>query len=98
MFLDGVNAIILEKLQKLPLLIVCPALITMSLLSLCLYWRLEYRVEDKDNFYKAGVTGTVKVKDASSQPLKAEVLLKKFTPSDSGELGTEVSNLVFNTN
>lgn len=55
-------------------------------------------MEDKDNFYKAGVTGTVKVKDASSQPLKAEVLLKKFTPSDSGELGTEVSNLVFNTN
>jgi len=54
-------------------------------------------VEDKDNFYKAGVTGTVKVRDAS-QPLKAEVLLKSFTPGDSGELGTEVSNFVFNTN
>jgi hypothetical protein len=58
---------------------------------------LEYRVEDKENLYKAGVSGTVKVKDKSQQ-LKAEVSLKSFTPADSGELGTEVSNLVFNTN
>lgn len=97
MFLDGINAIILEKLQELSLLVVCPALITMPLLSVCLYWRLEYRVEDKDNVYKAGVSGTVKVRD-ESQPLKAEVSFKKFTPADNGELGTEVSNLVFNTN
>jgi hypothetical protein len=54
-------------------------------------------VEEKDNFYKAGISGTVKVKD-KSQPLKAEVSLKSFTPADSGELGTEVSNLVFSTN
>jgi len=54
-------------------------------------------VEDKDNFYKAGVSGTVKVRDAS-QPLKAEVSLKSFTLADSGEFGNEVSNLVFNTN
>ena len=96
MFLDGINTIIVAKLQKLPLLIVCPALITMSLPIVCLYWRVEYRVEDKDNFYKAGVTGTVKVRD-TSQPLKAELLLKRFTLADSGELGAEVSNLVLNT-
>jgi len=54
-------------------------------------------VEEKDNFYKAGVSGTVKVRDAS-QPLKAEVSFKTFKPADSGELGTEVSNLFFNTN
>lgn len=53
-------------------------------------------MEDKDNFYKAGVTGTVKVRD-TSQPLKAELLLKRFTLADSGELGAEVSNLVLNT-
>lgn len=54
-------------------------------------------MEDKDKFYKAGVSGTVKVRDVS-QPLKAEVSFKSFTPADNGELGTEVSNLVFNTN
>lgn len=54
-------------------------------------------MEDKDNFYKAGVSGTVKVRDAT-QPLKAEVSFKRFTPADSGELGTQVSNLVFITN
>ena len=97
MFLDGLNAIILEKLKKLPLLIVCPALITMSSLSVCLYWRLDYRAENKDNVYKTGVTGSLKVRD-ESQLLKADVLLKSFTPANSGELGTEVSNLVFNTN
>jgi hypothetical protein len=54
-------------------------------------------VEDKDNFYKAAISGTVKVKE-KSQPLKAEVSFNSFTPDDSGELGTEVRNLVFNTN
>jgi hypothetical protein len=54
-------------------------------------------VEDKENSYKAGISGTVKVRDAS-QPLKAEVSFKRFTPAESGEIGTEVSNVIFITN
>ncbi|PNF29921.1 hypothetical protein B7P43_G07271 [Cryptotermes secundus] len=55
--------------------------------------RLDYRVEDKENSYKAGVSGTVKVKE-TSQPLKAEVSFNKFTLPENGELGAEAS-LVF---
>lgn len=53
-------------------------------------------MEDKENSYKAGVSGTVKVRD-TSQPLKAEVSFKRFTPAESGELGAEVSNTIFIT-
>jgi len=52
--------------------------------------RLEHSVEDKDNVYKTGVSGTVKVRD-KSQALKAEVSFKRFTPADGGELGTQQS-------
>jgi hypothetical protein len=51
-------------------------------------------VEDKENLYKAGVSGTVKVKD-TSQPLKAEVSFNRFTLAENGELGTEVSEIAF---
>jgi hypothetical protein len=51
-------------------------------------------VEDKENSYKAGVSGTVKVKD-TSQPLKAEVSFNKFTQSENRELGAEVSEITF---
>jgi hypothetical protein len=54
-------------------------------------------VEDKDNSYKAGVSGNLRVRD-TSQPLKAEVSFKTFSSADSGELGTEVSKLFFITN
>lgn len=49
-------------------------------------------MEDKENSYKAAVSGTVKVKE-TSQPLKAEVSFNKFTPSENGELGAEVSEI-----
>jgi hypothetical protein len=51
-------------------------------------------VEDKDNSYKAGVSGTVKVKE-TSQPLKAEVSFNRFTLAENRELGTEVSEITF---
>lgn len=51
-------------------------------------------MEDKENSYKAGVSGTVKVRDAS-QPLKAEVSFNRFTPTENGELGAEVSEIIF---
>lgn len=51
-------------------------------------------MEEKGNSYRAGVSGTVKVKDLS-QPLKAEVLFNRLTPAENGELGAEVSAIIF---
>ncbi|PSN46736.1 Apolipophorin [Blattella germanica] len=51
--------------------------------------KLEFHVEDKENTYKAGVSGNVQVR-SQSQPLKADVFFNKFNPTDNGELGAEV--------
>lgn len=51
-------------------------------------------MEDKENSYKAGISGTVKVRE-SPQPLKAEVSFIRFTPAESGAIGAEVSEIIF---
>ncbi|KAJ9587837.1 hypothetical protein L9F63_018709, partial [Diploptera punctata] len=50
--------------------------------------RLEYHVEDKDNLYKAGVSGNVKVRNQNQQ-LKADVYFIKFTLAENGEVGAK---------
>ena len=51
---------------------------------------MEYHVDEKENSYKAGVSGNVKVRNENQQ-LRADVFLIRFIPAEHGELGSQVS-------